>query len=386
MKIKLKIALTTICAITMGLTGCALVNHTMLEPAADYAKVQPLFRSAECQSWIENHANSNNAKWNGWFGFFDVYHNIFAPHQCEDQFASVPATVNKPSNDGKNTDTVDMASVTVCNETGQNKANRNSCVAYLLAESDKICAIHKASIQSNRVVGNTVLGILAAGAGAAGGGVPGLAAAKALSLSAGFLTGAGSMINEEVYRNQLTTAIIKEIDTNRAAEESSISQHKSNPYEGFTLQEAMREVQKYHDKCSFYDALASLLNKAGDNGNAKSSMCALVERVEELKAEEDKKANEETAVCNAGESQKKQCELKSREKVELVQIRHGIESSLMLYPKSAREECKKANQTSSTEPKKDPQNTSGNSSDKSSNPTNGDEQKKSGAIDADKKI
>lgn len=62
---------------------------------------------------------------------------------------------------------------------------------------------------------NMSLGLLASGTGIAGGLVGGLGAANALSGSAGFLTGARSLMNEEVYRNHIAEAIIREIDENR---------------------------------------------------------------------------------------------------------------------------------------------------------------------------
>ena len=149
------------------------------------------------------------------------------------------------------------------------------CAAYLEVASDKICNVHLSKIFGNRAVTNATLGILASGAGIAGGLVSGTAA-NALSGSAGFITADRSILNEEVYRNYVAEAIIKEIIDNRKTIKANILADivkESSSASGILgPQELLQRVLEYHNNCSFYAGLTSLLGKAGESGQRVSDV------------------------------------------------------------------------------------------------------------------
>ena len=243
--------------------GCAFVDRTILRPSAEMARVPPLFRTSDCVGYI---APKGNAWWD--------WHNPFIKNSCEEQKLSIytpPVTAN--GNPEGNTSTEALSSPTdntsfsqICKPevTGD---DLKECAAFLMRMSDEICNVHLSKIFGDRAVTNVTLGILAAGAGIAGGIVPGLVAANALSGASGFLTGTRSLLNEEVYRNYVAEAIIKEIKGNRDRLAIDIQNGiigkapKDNQLVG--VEQVALKVSRYHNECSFYAGLSSLLGKAG---------------------------------------------------------------------------------------------------------------------------
>jgi hypothetical protein len=221
------------------LNGCAFVDRTVLKPSAELSRVPPLFTTKDC----------NNYQWVGEDKdkIFDLY-NPFVKNDCEEQINSI-----------KETD--------ITNQCNQNLPLQE-CSAYLIRISDNICNVHLSGIFGNRAVANASLGILATGAGIAGGLVSGIGAANALSGAAGFLTGTRSLVNEEIYRNYVAEAIIKEIIANRSTRKKEINQDLVGSNNGTSskitgVEQVKQRVSEYHSECSFYSGLSSLVGKAG---------------------------------------------------------------------------------------------------------------------------
>lgn len=295
--------LTGVLCLALGnqLVGCAYVNRHFLTPAAEYARVEPLFRTESCVEY--------KPEW------YDLYHNFLVPHECENQVdaGSIGEIKELPPKAAceKALPSTNPASL----KGYEDRHAVHECVAYLIMRSDAICEVHKSYIYSNRTVMNMSLGLLAAGTGIAGGLVGGLGAANALSGSAGFLTGARSLMNEEVYRNYIAEAIIREIDENRReslsllnsrylsnalivpkgrerqtgntteTDTGSLNQVQAGVY---TSSQIKRDVLGYHHLCSFYSGLASLLSKAGQKTISSDPRSAITEQVAELATRAEK--------------------------------------------------------------------------------------------------
>ncbi|MEI8571734.1 hypothetical protein JWZ98_11915 [Methylomonas sp. EFPC1] len=138
------------------------------------------------------------------------------------------------------------------------------CLTYLISRSDEICEIHKSHIYGNRTAMNTIFQVMATGAGIAGS-MSGVGAAQALAGSASFLTGSQAIMNEEVFQNVVTPAILMEINTNRQNFLNDKLTSYKNASQAIGLGEIRFDAMNYHNKCSFYDGLSSLLDKAGKN-------------------------------------------------------------------------------------------------------------------------
>ncbi|MFZ2404663.1 MAG: hypothetical protein WAW41_05965 [Methylobacter sp.] len=260
------------------LDGCAFVDKHLFNPAASHASVDPLFRTAECKSYKAPNGKHWLTTLLGLGGKEASTRNISSvvvQDTCDHQTRSI--------NDNPG-DEQDRLYFKACEQDGA--FNAASCLNYLISKSDEICGIHKSHIYGNRTAVNTTLGVLATGVGVAGA-MTGPGAAQALSGTAGFLTGSQSIVNDEVYKNYVTEAILLEINSNREKYLKGVSYLTEAP--GITnnigIGQVRRDALDYHEKCSFYDGLMSLLNKAGDKADKNS---AAIERLVAEKAELDK--------------------------------------------------------------------------------------------------
>ena len=124
-------------------------------------------------------------------------------------------------------------------------------------------------------------------------------------------------MDNEVYRNFVTNAILKEIDANRTKLLADVNNSKnSNPPALSDFGTIRSLALQYHHKCSFYDGLASLLNKAGENNilsnptvqylanqkkfklEEKTKLTAEIEVLKKATPKDDTKINEKTAQLN----------------------------------------------------------------------------------------
>lgn len=248
-------------AIVCLLGGCASISRNIFDPAADASRVPPLIRSDECRDFPYNTKWGDPATWK----------NPFWKNPCESQNLSLtrPANIcpyvpktDKKDDDGKQED-------------DYKKPDLRECADSYETASDKICTVHLSKIFGNRAVTNATLGIVASGTGIAGSLVTGTAA-NALSGSAGFITADRSILNEEIYRNYVAEAIIKEIIDNRKTLKANIyadiekGAASTSPITG--PQGVLQRVLEYHNACSFYAGLTSLLGKAGVSGQKASDV------------------------------------------------------------------------------------------------------------------
>ena len=226
------------------MSSCAMIDRNILTPAAESSRVPPLFKTSECATYTYDKTKIN----------------LFVKNHCEDQLLSLKYSDAKSSMNSKCPEDISRLA--------DQQAKLRECAAYLEVASDKICAVHLSRIFGNRAVTNASLGIMASGAGIAGGLVSGVAA-NALSGSAGFLTADRSIFNEEIYRNYVAEAVIKEIiDNRKTLKDNILSDIVSNTSSSSGIsgqQELTQRVLEYHNACSFYAGLTSLLAKAGSN-------------------------------------------------------------------------------------------------------------------------
>lgn len=310
--LKLSIIFTILASVCL-LSGCATISRNIFAPAADASRVPPLIRSAECSGFV----------YDGEWGNPKAWRNPFWRNPCEIQNLSLPkpkticpyvpekrltenqnqdAGVNAETGSEMETNTKDTANTS---EKNDNQKELRQCAASYEIASDKICTVHLSKIFGNRAVTNATLGIVASGAGIAGGLVSGTAA-NALSGSSGFLTADRSILNEEIYRNYVAEAIIKEIIDNRKTLKANILTDivKGDKSASGILgeQEVLQRVLEYHDACSFYAGLTSLIGKAGVSGqstsdvkkNLDNQIVTLKDKIKEITAQIDKEKDSAT--------------------------------------------------------------------------------------------
>lgn len=157
-----------------------------------------------------------------------------------------------------------------CNPTGNKKlmvsANenplcRNRLAEHLVGLSNDMCAQHKVRIHANASLINTTATGLASTLGGIGALVTGSDASRILSGSAGMVTALHSNVNENVFQNQLASAILKQIDNQREAKLKEIRTHYNEGTEAYSAERMLAEVTTYNNLCSFSEALANLGNE-----------------------------------------------------------------------------------------------------------------------------
>jgi hypothetical protein len=120
--------------------------------------------------------------------------------------------------------------------------------------SDEICAKHQADILSQSAATNLVLGTLTSALAGAAAIVSGLGA-SALAGGAAFSNATRSGINEEVYAKHFAPAIVKDIQLERNRKKAAMENKRGRTIAEYTLEEALFDVNEYHQSCSFYEAL-----------------------------------------------------------------------------------------------------------------------------------
>lgn len=163
---------------------------------------------------------------------------------------------------------------------------RNRLQSALMEASDRKCEVHRAAVMSTSSSVNLGLGWLSAAlAGASPLIVPTLtknafAAASALS------TTSRSLVNEEVYRQLLVTSVLKAIDGERNAVATEIERRRDLMPSTYSVDDAVRDAQRYHAKCSFYIGLVALAEAVEEKAN-----CEEVRRRREMLLTELSNAN-----------------------------------------------------------------------------------------------
>lgn len=278
------------------LYGCAVIDKQVLVPASQHAKVNPLFRTADCKNYEmptkglirEIFISEDKEKGGGGGGGF------FVKDPCEHQVLAI----NDISEDPKKTDNLYLKMCPVTPSDPDNKFGKEgtarNCLNYLISKSNEICELHKSHIYGDRTVSNTILGTLALGAGIAGT-MTGAGAAHFLAGSAGFLTGSQALMDKEIYRNFVFHAILVKIDANRTKFLKSpglayLDEHNDDSKIGYA--KVRNDAVEYHNMCSFYDGLKSLMDEAGVSKTTEPANSMDIERTKLRKQVVEKEIKE----------------------------------------------------------------------------------------------
>lgn len=133
----------------------------------------------------------------------------------------------------------------------------------LLIASDRACLDFKTGVYA-RTASRRVFfaegALLSAGAAAI---VPSEVATRVLAGTAAAFTGTSAIIDAEVWQNQLSTALFRQIDADRREVLSQITARRADETPPYNSLEPIRDALRYHERCSFTSAIANLSNSAG---------------------------------------------------------------------------------------------------------------------------
>lgn len=153
-----------------------------------------------------------------------------------------------------------------------NRVDRNRLTEILLKHSDDICTTEMGRITANQATVNASLNILATGATTVANIVTGDQAQSILTGIGTFAGASRSHINADVYRNVFAHAISRAITTERDKQRDAIVARYNEEPETFTIDAAIRAVNRYHGQCSFYRGLDLLLSAVENNTTLERSL------------------------------------------------------------------------------------------------------------------
>ncbi|MEJ7927636.1 hypothetical protein WG908_12820 [Sphingobium sp. AN641] len=150
-------------------------------------------------------------------------------------------------------------------------AARGRLESVLLTQADNICTLEKGRMTSVEAATNSGFSIATTALSAASTIVGGDLAKSILSGAAAVTSGSQDHINTHVYRNQITQAITKVIDGERAKVLTELISKRKTAIGDYPVDEMIRLVNRYHQTCSFSHGLQVLLD-AGVNAAGRDAI------------------------------------------------------------------------------------------------------------------
>ncbi len=132
-----------------------------------------------------------------------------------------------------------------------NAIARNRLAAILLKQADDVCTSEKALLLKRQAEVNGWMSIFTTGLATTSTIVTGELAKSILSGGAAIVSGSRDHVNTHVYRNQIIQTITKAIDTERVRLLEIITPHLKQTAATYPVDEMIREVNAYHQACSF---------------------------------------------------------------------------------------------------------------------------------------
>lgn len=138
------------------------------------------------------------------------------------------------------------------------KVPRNRLQAYLMAASDSKCSIHLSTLLNQATNVNLITGVSALALGAAAPLIKPITTKNAFAAAAALSTGERSLFNEEVFKQMVATTVLKAIISSRESQAAIIASRRDDNTTQYSVDDAIRDVIEYHDRCSFYRGLTEL--------------------------------------------------------------------------------------------------------------------------------
>lgn len=144
---------------------------------------------------------------------------------------------------------------------------RNRLAAILATHSDEVCTKELGDISAREAISNTLLGTITSTLSTVSSIVTGTKLKSWLSGGAAISSATRDHINAEVFRNVLSNAMAKAIENSRATQMTAIKTALTDDNtENYTIDDAIRDINRYHQTCSFYNGLVLVVdavNRAG---------------------------------------------------------------------------------------------------------------------------
>lgn len=151
---------------------------------------------------------------------------------------------------------------------------RNRLTSILIKHSDDICARELGQLTADEATVNTALSVANSGFSIASTIVGGDLAKSILSGTAAFAGASRDHVNVHVYRNAVAQSISKVIWAKRNELRTALQTKYSSGTANWTIDDAIRSVNEYHQQCSLskgLDLLAAAATNSGEFAAAKAA-------------------------------------------------------------------------------------------------------------------
>nr|VFJ56607.1 MAG: hypothetical protein BECKDK2373C_GA0170839_105412 [Candidatus Kentron sp. DK] len=167
---------------------------------------------------------------------------------------------------------------------GQDKGKRDELVNELLMLSDRVCSNHQAEIIANANDFNIVTGSITNLLSAAGTVVGGAATKAALAAGASVSGSTKTLVDNELYLESVGTTIVRAISVAREKYLAKIENGMQEEVKEYPVTEALRDVQEYHGRCSFYYGLMEISKALEQRKKTKAEIAGDIRALEDRKA------------------------------------------------------------------------------------------------------
>lgn len=170
--------------------------------------------------------------------------------------------------------TVSSAPAVAATPAVPDKVARDRLAAILTKHADDVCVLEKGRLLATQTTANFSLSFLSTALATASTIVGGEQAKSILSGLAAVASGTQNNVNATFYQNQLTQAITKAIDQERSRVMTQMIQARALDTAAHTVDDMVRQVNAYHQSCSFEKGLQLLLDAALDSSGANAALQA----------------------------------------------------------------------------------------------------------------
>ena len=139
------------------------------------------------------------------------------------------------------------------------KVGRNRLANAIIMQSDSVCGVEKALMLERQAEVNGWLSIAATGLSVTSSIVTGDLASNILAGGSAFASASRDHVNAHVYRNQIIQTITSAIDGKRALKLTEIEQNLAKETGDYSIDQAIREINQYHQLCSFGVGLQTVM-------------------------------------------------------------------------------------------------------------------------------
>ena len=144
--------------------------------------------------------------------------------------------------------------------TPEAKIYRKRLAAVLVKHSDDVCTKELGDISAREAITNTLLGTITSTLSTVSSIVTGERLKSWLAGGAAISSATRDHINAEVFRNVLSNAMAKAIENSRSTQLAAINTALDSTTNTYTVDDVIRDVNRYHQTCSFYNGLVLVVN------------------------------------------------------------------------------------------------------------------------------